>query len=164
MISICAVSSSLVHSKYSYPSNRLAPLVHVSTLRTYAWHVSFFSSLSNGFDGVGVNRYYFWVFKCCVTLTLISVFGWKISASPVIYPAFAARLVKNQGKLLASLRRSNENSLRKMHYFPFSSCLRQTDSNYESMPTIENTGKTHKSLFKFMETNRWMVRIFFSDI
>lgn len=25
----------------------------------------FFSSLSNGFDGVGVNRYYFWFFKCC---------------------------------------------------------------------------------------------------
>lgn len=60
--------------------------------------------------------------NCTVTiLVCVSsgfVLGWKISgAVHVIYPEFAAWLVKNQGKLLASLRQSNENSLRKMHNF-----------------------------------------------
>lgn len=58
-------------------------------------------------------RYYF-----SLCFKWICVSGWKISGvMSVIYPEFAAWLVKNQGKLLASLRQSNENSLRKMHNF-----------------------------------------------
>lgn len=78
-------------------------------------------------------------------LTVSVMYGMSVSCVEnlgvvVICPGFAARLVKNQGKLLASLRRSNENRFGKSHnsfFFPFFfPCLRQTNSNLSKVLSI----------------------------